>query len=118
MPRLVVAVQNISRGGLLPAYTAPQVLGSGGNYFANDGRTAIYLKADGTAAASTNITFETPGLVDGQAIADRVVALAVSTEKVVGPFPPGVYNQPGSDSLYFDCSAVVTGITIAILRLP
>jgi hypothetical protein len=111
MARLPITVQTILRTGIEPTLAAPQASGE------NDGRTYIEVVADGTAAASTNITFETPNTIDGQAIASRVVALLKSHRVLIGPFPAGVYNQPGTNTVWFDCSAVITGLTAAVIRL-
>ena len=117
MPRAGIAVQNITRVAAEVTYSAPQVIASGGNYFANDGRTFLHIKLGGTAPATPTLTIETPGLVDGQAIAQKTTVIAKSKEYVAGPYPPGVYNQAG-DVVYFDIGADITDITVAVLRLP
>jgi hypothetical protein len=45
------------------------------------------------AAGANNVTVTTPGTVDGNAIADLVIALTASKVYVLGPFPPAVYNN-------------------------
>jgi hypothetical protein len=117
MPRLPIAVQTLSRTAAEITYSAPQVVASGGNYFANDGRTFLHFKFDGTAPATFTMTIETPGTVDGQAIAQRTQTLAKSKEYMIGPFPNGVYGQAG-DVVYFDLGADITGMTMAVIRLP
>jgi hypothetical protein len=97
-------------------YSGANASGDGGNKFANDGRTMLHIKAGATAAANFNVTVETPGTVDGQAVADRVKACVKEKEYFLGPFPPGVYNQAGGE-VYFDIGADATGIDIAALRL-
>ena len=116
MARTPVTVQNITRTATEMTYSAANASGDGGNSFANDGRTMLHIKAGGTAPASFTLTIETPGTVDGQAIAQRTATLAKEKEYFVGPFPPGVYDQAGG-VVYFDIGADKTGITVAALRL-
>jgi hypothetical protein len=118
MPVAAIAVQNLSRVAAEVTYSAAQASGSGGNSFTNDGRTLLHIKADGTAPVSFTLTVETPGTVDGQAIADRTTTLAKSKEYFAGPYQPGVYNQVGSNTVLFNIGADATGITVAVLRLP
>ena len=116
MSRTAIAVQNITRTATEMTYTQTNASGDGGNSFANDGRTMLHIKADGTAPLTFTLTIETPGTVDGQAIAQRTATLARSKEYFIGPFPPGVYDQAGG-LVYFDIGADDTGITAAVLRL-
>jgi hypothetical protein len=109
MARTALSVQQVSRAGLTPAYAAPNV---DGHAIPNSGKECLHVK---TTTNACNVTFQTPGSVDGQAVGDRVVALGTSTERIIGPFPPSIYNQ-GAEELYVDFS-VVTGVTVAAFRL-
>ena len=83
--------------------------------FVNDGRTLIaVLKTGGTCV----MTFETPGTVDGLAIADQAVTPATHATRVVliGPFPPGVYNQ--SNGLVYINITDETTFSLGAFRLP
>ena len=114
MPRADLTTQQIERStGLTPAYTAAQAAASGSNAFANDGRTFIHIKNGG--ASPITATFQTPGAVNGLAIADLVVTVANATEKVVGPFEPGLFNQ-SDGKVYVDWSGV-TSVTVGVFRL-
>lgn len=63
---------------------------TGNNYLvANDGNTRILAQS----TAGANITFVTPGDVDGLAIPDRVVALTAAKLYVFPPFPPAIYGD-------------------------
>src|ERR1051325_1560167 len=110
MARTALTVQQVNRTGLTPSYAAANALGHSLN---NSGREAIHIKAGGTAVV---VTIQTPGTVDGQAIADRTINVGTNSEKMIGPFPPDVYNQPGSADVYIDFDQV-TSITIAALRI-
>jgi hypothetical protein len=56
------------------------------------------------SAGANNLTITTPGTVDGNAIADLVIALTASKVYVIGPFPPSVYNN-SAGQLRFTVSA-------------
>lgn len=58
-------------------------------YIPNNGQVLLILEA----ATTSNVTIDTPGNVDGLAIADRVFALADTDVRIVGPFPPQIYNN-------------------------
>lgn len=109
MPRTALAVQQIVRGGLAPVYGAAN---AAGHSYPNSGREFVHVKTIGTPC---NVTIITPGTVDGQAVADRVVALLANSEAMIGPFPPDAYNQPTGDGVYLDFSAV-TAVTIGAFR--
>lgn len=114
MARADLTVQQIDRStGIVPAYTAAQAPGSGSNAFANDGRTHIHIK-NGSGSAMT-ATFQTPGSVNGLAIADLVVTVAAGAEKKVGPFEPGLFNQ-SDGKVYVDWS-LETSVTAGVFRL-
>ena len=71
-PTSAVDVQDIGRSGLVATYTTGLTL-LDRYLFNNDGRTIVHvLEASGTA---TDVTVVTPGMVDGLAVADRVVTV-------------------------------------------
>lgn len=74
-----------------PNYTDNKTTAAAGNnyYIPNTGRLYLIL----AAATTANVTVETPNTVDGNAIADLVLALADTKVRVFGPFPPGYYND-------------------------
>lgn len=74
-----------------PNFTTGQVLMTTADvyYIPNDGRVLLVLQA----ATTANVTIETPVTVDGLAVTDQVLALGNTNVRVVGPFPPNVYND-------------------------
>lgn len=108
MARTALTIQQIVRAGLTPSYGAANV---DGHALANGGQEFIHVKTVGTGCT---VTIQTPGLVDGQAVADRTIVLGTNTERMIGPFPPNIYNQ-ASGEVYIDFSAV-TAVTIAAVR--
>ena len=104
-----LTVQTISRTGLEPSYAAAA---AGGDEFANTGDEFLHIK-NGDASSHT-VTIETPGNVDGLAVADRAVAVGAGEERMIGPFPTSVYNDSGDlVQLTYDA---VTAVTVAIVK--
>jgi hypothetical protein len=110
MPRSDLTVQQIARTGIVPSYAAANALG---NSIPNDGQVFVHIKNG--AGAPINVTVLVPALVDSMAITARVVAVANGSEKMIGPFPPGIFNQPDG-KVYVDYSSETT-ITVAAIRL-
>jgi hypothetical protein len=109
--RAVLVPQQVTRQGLTPVFST---VTSEGVSVANDGRMVLEVK--NTSASSVNVTVQTPGSIDGLAIADLVVAVpATNGDKIIGPFQPGIYNQPDG-TIYVDFSAVAS-VTVAALRV-
>lgn len=110
MARSALTVQQIARTGIVPSYAAANVAG---NSLANSGKEFLHIKNG--AVSSITVTIETPGTVDGQAVADRTVTIGAGAEKMIGPFPPQTYNQD-SGEVYVDYSAITT-VTVGAFRL-
>lgn len=106
-----LAVAKLNRNGVDPAGVAAAALGDD---FVNTGKEAVLL--ENGSGAPINVTFETPGTVDGLAIADKVVAVPAGGARVVGPFPPSAYNdaQGKVKMTYSD----VTTLTVKVLQFP
>jgi hypothetical protein len=109
MPRTALTVQQVTRTGsrrrIRPA-TDPA-----GTRCPTAGKEMIHVK---TTTNAVVVTIQTPGTVDGLAIADRTVSIGTSSERMIGPFPPSYYNQ-ADGAVYIDFD-VVTGATIAAIR--
>lgn len=117
MARLSPATQVATSAGLAPAHTAPNVDGD-----IVDVDRGVFLSVINGAAAPINVTVQTPGLVDGDlAVADRVVAVPVSTTPKLIPLTSNAYRQPVGDAnagnALVDYSAV-TSITRAVIQIP
>lgn len=111
MARATLTAQAIVRTGLTHTFAA--VDAANGNEFANDGLMFLYVK--NASGGSINATIGTPGTVDGLAVADLVVAVGAGVNKMLGPFPAGIYNQAGG-LVYVDWSAGAS-VTAAVLRM-
>jgi len=106
-----LTVQEVARTGLAPTYGAAA---GGGDAIPNDGRTMLHIKNGG--GASINLTVVTQATVLGNAVADDVIAVPNGQERMVGPFPPGVYNDV--NQLVQLTYSGVTTVTVAAIRLP
>jgi len=87
-------VQSALRTGVSPAYTAAPATGSDVGLVRNDGRVILYFK---NGATNRTVTIQTPAKVAGLDVAELSVAVAANTERVVGPFPPSVFNDSSQD---------------------
>ncbi|HMJ87977.1 MAG TPA: hypothetical protein VK504_32595 [Vicinamibacterales bacterium] len=103
-----LAVQQSTRAGLTPVYTAANV---DGHNIPNGGAEVFHIKTVGTACT---VTIAIPGTVDGQAVTNKTVVLSTNQERIVGPFPPNYYNQ--ADGSVLITFSAVTAVTIAALR--
>lgn len=112
MARTALTVQTISRSGIAPSYASGDA--ANGHQFSNNGKTFLHVKNGG--GSSITVTIQTPGSVDGLAVADRTVTVANGAEKMIGPFPTTTYNQSGG-LVYVDLSAD-TSVTLAAFYLP
>ena len=108
MARQTLTPQQLSRSGITPSFTAAHV---DGHKMANGGTEYLHVKTGDTA---TVVTIQTPGTVDGLAVAERTISIGTSSERLIGPFPRQTYNQ-GSEEVYVDLSAI-TNVTLAAFR--
>jgi hypothetical protein len=108
MARQAMVVQEVTRSGLTPAYTAAHVDGFA---IPNSGKEMIHVKTGGTGAT---VTFTTTQVIDGLAVADRAIVLGTSQDRMFGPFPPSIYNQ-ADGTLWVDFSSTAT-VTIGAFR--
>lgn len=93
MARGDLPVTDITRDGIAPA--AEVNADTVNNHdFANDGRTFLLVR-NSDAGGPHNVTIVTPGAVDSQAVADRVVAVPASSSRYIGPFSTNDYNVSG-----------------------
>lgn len=109
MSRVTVSTQKIARTGLEPAYAAAA---ADGNAFANDGQTFLHVV---NGATDVEVTMRIPTTVDGQAVTNPTVTVPATEGRMIGPFPPGIYNQPdGTVHVDYDDES---NVTIAAIRL-
>ena len=113
MARTALTEQTVTSAGLKATYEAAN---GDGNSFNNTSRTVFHVK--NAAVGAITLTFNTPGTVDGLAVAERTVSVGAG-EEYFWRGAPSVYNQiSGADvgKVYVDYSGVVT-VTVAVLVL-
>jgi hypothetical protein len=108
----LLTIATISRDGVDIAATDVPATVTTGDTWANTGGEFFYV--NNGSGSSINVTFDIQATVDGQAVADRVVAVGAGIAKVIGPFPTGQYND-GSGLAKATCSAVTT-VTVAVFK--
>lgn len=104
-----LSVQDIARDttGTVPSYAAAT---SGGDEWTNTGAEFYFIKNGG--GGSINVTFVTQATTDGLAVTDLVVAVSNGVDKMIGPFPVGIYNDTGGklQVTYSGVSSVTVGV--------
>ncbi len=91
MADVTLTVQDVARTGLDLTAAKTTVITANDYYFANDGRTKLYVK-NATGSPCT-VTIDVPATVDGQAVTDKTVSVATAKEFEIGPFPQNWYND-------------------------
>jgi hypothetical protein len=119
MANVTLAVQAATRSGITPSYTAagasPLLNVTDTFKFNNTGKEILHFKK--TGANICTVTIQTPGTVDGLAVAERTVSVPATTGDVmIGPFPVEQYNDTPTTLAGFTLSEV-TGLSVAIVRV-
>lgn len=91
MPRLNLAVTNLSRAGIADA---TEVNGDSVNnhVVANDGRMWVEVR-NADASNPHTLTVRFPGVVDGQSVTPKTYSIAATVKRRIGPFPPADYGS-------------------------
>lgn len=126
MATVTLAVQDITRAGVTTTYTtagsSPLLNTSDTFTFTNTGKEYIIFQKTGSGACT--VTIDTPGTVDGLAVAQRAVtvaagsgdAIATTSLVICGPFPPSNYNTPGTSMLSGFTVSEATGLNCRVVR--
>ncbi|NUR09331.1 MAG: hypothetical protein HOQ45_20300 [Nocardioidaceae bacterium] len=110
MPTTRLNPQQLTSAGVTPTFTGMDLV-NGNNYLPAAGRVLLFRNA---GVGSVNVTVVTPGLVDGNPVADRVVSVPngsvpflVSLNEAAG------YRSPTSGEVEFTAAAAVD---VAVLQ--
>jgi hypothetical protein len=91
MPRTVLPVTTVARGGVTPP--VEQAGDSTNNHvLANSGRTILTVRNADVSNPHT-VTFVVVPTVDGLAVTNRIVSIAAATSQDFGRFQPEVYGS-------------------------
>lgn len=85
---------------------------TGPHTFANTGKEKLMIKND--SASSVNVTVVTTQTVDGEAVADKVIAVAAGAISYLGPWPVSIYSDADGDVTFSLASA--TDVDVAVVR--
>lgn len=113
MADVTISLQKIVPTGLTPAFTG-SLLTTNTYKVRNNGNVVVQVKKSG--AGDCTVTINTPGTVGGLAIAEQTVTVVATTgDKMIGPFPPSVYNDSSGDlNITF---SEITGLTMAAFEI-
>jgi hypothetical protein len=105
MPATFLADQPANASGLNPAYTAADLV-NGNSYIPAVGRFLLVKNAGGSPV---NLTLVTPGVVDGNAIADKVVSVPIgSVPIVIAPSRAEAYADGATGQVTFTSAAALS----------
>jgi hypothetical protein len=105
----LLEVESFSREGT-SASEITTAATAGGDRFTNTGKEV--LEVSNTSGGPINVTVESTVTVDGQAVADLVVAVADSDPTTIGPFPLATYGSEVNVSY-----ESVTSVAVRVLQL-
>lgn len=87
--------------------------GAGGDSWANTG--VEYLAVQNGSGSAVTVTLVYRGTFDGQAPANRTVAVGAGDLTLIGPFPQSLYNDAAQRAGVTYSS--VSGVTVAAIRM-
>lgn len=87
-----------------------------GDTFVNTGNEVVVVKNGG--GSPITVTVPIVATVDGQAVTDLTATVAAGATQLIGPFPPGIYNDTkvagGNAALEY---SGVTSVTVAVVKV-
>lgn len=105
-----LAVTDVVRAGVVADGAAAA---GGGDAFPNTGAEILVVKNGGVG--SINVTLVTQATVDGNAVADPVVAVGAGVTKAIGPFPRYIFGD--ATGLVQVTYSGVTSVTVKVLKV-
>ena len=100
MARDVLTPLTPQESGVTVTYTASTL--ANGAQFENNGNQVIL--ANNAGGSPITATIQTGGTIGSLAIADNPVVIAAGATRLIGPFNPTNYNQPGTSTVFIDLS--------------
>lgn len=106
----LLAVQDITRAGILPAFVAAA---TPGNWFPNTGRTFVMVR-NGSASPIT-VTLDSVRVCDQGFDHNEIVTIPATSDRMIGPFPPDRFNNmEGRATINY---SAVTTVTVGVFNL-
>ncbi len=104
-----LAVVNAAKSGV-EVVAGAAACAAGGDTYPNTGQEIAIITNN--SVGTITVTVATPNKLDGHDIADRTVAIAPSTTEVLGPYPPGTYNNASGQ-----VALTYTGVTTLFIKV-
>ncbi|MED4261967.1 hypothetical protein [Priestia aryabhattai] len=106
----VLDVQAVLQSGIVPTFKAAT---SGGDTFANDGKTYLHVKNSGTGAVTVTVDSFTPCSYGFDH--DIVISIPAGSERIIGTFPQNRFNN--DSSMVSVSYSTVASVTVAAFRV-
>ena len=97
MPRTAITVTTPTRAGVTQPSTQASDSTNGMVVQNNTGAIILEVKNNNAGTQTISFPFRASATIDGVTPADKTVSIATGVTKLIGPFPPGYYNQNGAD---------------------
>jgi|SRR6185369_13553486 len=89
--RTDITVTALTRAGVDPPALTDADMTNGMRIPTNNGH--VFVEIISSDAAPQTVGFEIPKEIDGESVGDKTVTIPAGDTRLVGPFPPGDYNQ-------------------------
>lgn len=86
-----LTVTTIGRPGIDLTATAVAADGGGSDKFPNTGKEFLYISNGSGSSYTASFPIQAP--TDGQTVPPKTVTIAAGHAALIGPFPPGLYND-------------------------
>jgi len=112
MARVAVAAQAVVAAGVAVSFTS---VTADNQEFTNSVSQRTFIRVKNTDGSDHTVTPVSNETRDGLSLTDVAINIVAGTERDIGPFPAGVYNQTDG-TVQLDFSAT-TGMSCAVITL-
>jgi hypothetical protein len=108
MPITALSVQTTSRDGVVPAYAAGN---ADGGHAVDNAKSDVVLHVKNGGASPITVTIGSTKTVDGRTLPAKTVSVANASERLIGPFPAGLYNESDLAAISSALRVTFSGVT-------